>query len=341
MRPSMVVLALVALCLAPLVSAQNSAPALAKQTPKSADSAGEPQSASTTPQRSATTPEPPEMLWECDQNNCAQLQGIWVFQGSHGQAMWNVGSEPATLTIKQFDGTHIVIDRVDPPDAVASRNLAGNGASLRVEYTGTISGSHIDGTAVWDKVPGKPYPWSATIVKEVCKNGTSCPLTADQRMQLGLNLFNSHLHVAALDVFAVDEDTNPDVKGFAAFSLAKGSGPASSARDDHAFQLANESAAAGSGVGMVVLGRFYEDGVGTPVNAALGAQWLERGQAVLDVREAQAQQPQTLLQWLGQALLAASMDGGGGSSDSDTTRNMQQKAAQRAWEQTNQAHPHN
>jgi hypothetical protein len=231
-------------------------------------------------------------MYECEQRDCAQYAGVWAFQGNLGQAIWHNGAM-GVLTVKQFDGRHIVIDRVDPPDSSASKSLVGNGGSLRVEYTGTITGDHVEGTAVWDKVPGLPYPWSATIPATLCATAQDCPLSSDQLVDLGGNAYDAKEYDAAYNCFkAATGQGNADGAGYLAFLIY--SAKNSSAQEEaSAFLLAQDSAKANSWVGMVVLGKMYYGGVGTKPDPVLAKYWFDKGQSLKTQQElASNQQPQ-------------------------------------------------
>jgi len=216
-------------------------------------------------------------MYECDQKKCPQLAGLWLFEGNRGIAMWHVG-EWADLTIKQYDGAHIVIDRVDPPEAPASKNFVGNGGSLRMQYTGAITGNRIEGSAVWDKAPKQPTTWSASITPIPCDLWQLCPLTGEQLVNFGVAAIHAKLYDAALQIFKTFPHNGYLAEGEALEAAAlywKKGGPAV---DAEAFQLAQLSADQNSSLGLFVLGKFYQEGVGTKANPQLGNELLRKSQ---------------------------------------------------------------
>lgn len=291
----------------------------------------------------AVSAQPTMVMYECDQSNCDQLGGVWVFEGNRGHAVWRIG-EVADLTIKQFDGQHIVIDRVDPPDTAASRNFVGNGGSFRVEYTGTVSGNRMEGTDVWDKAPGYPVTWSATMPTSLCATAQDCPLTTALLLTLGGKAYEANQKGAALLCFLAAANQGDALgEAVAAYVLYEEKG--SSARQAEGFQLAQRSAAANNAVGMIVLADMYRDGVGTKPDVVQAKFWFDKGEAQKALDDAARQQQQIrinfqqmLLAGVAEMLMSGST-GDDGSSGSGMTP-MQQRGAQRAWQQTYQGSAH-
>jgi len=103
-------------------------------------------------------------MMECESadNTCAQPNPqygfSWSFNGTAGTITSPTDATGAQLTIESMDGEKIVIHRVDSSGPTAGRSGT---------YTGTIQGSHINGTVewVWPEHPGYPVTgvWSAVL----------------------------------------------------------------------------------------------------------------------------------------------------------------------------------
>jgi hypothetical protein len=236
-------------------------------------------------QRPADKPQLPRVIYTCERSDCTNLGGLWVFEGTQGQALWHVGAMGA-VTIKQFDGKHIVVDRADPPGTFSSRLKPGPDGYFRAEYTGTINGPYIEGTETWVDVANfQPVPWSATIKEDACGSGESCPLTAKQIGDLGLNAFKAKLYSSAYILFKIDGDAGyADAQAYEAIALSKMHGGPE--KDKEAFRLAQMSASK-CAVGMGVLGKFYQKGIGTEANPELGAELIRKAYRMADEEEAQ------------------------------------------------------
>lgn len=308
MRLSLVFVGMLGASLNPLLQAQT-----VRNVPPAADAGSRPAASA------AVSQQPPTVMYECDQGNCAQLGGVWIFEGNSGEAMWGVGAR-GELTIRQFDGQHIVIDRVDPPDSPASRNLVGNGGSFRVEYTGIVTGSHIEGSSIWDRAPGSPIPWSATIKQDLC-TAADCPLKSNQLVNLGGKAYEHNQNQAALLCFlAAANQGNALGQAVAAYVLYEEKG--GSDRQAQAFQLAQRSAASNNAIGMIVLGDLYRDGVGTKADVVQAKYWFDKGKAQKALDDAAAAQQQIridfqqmLLAGVAEMLMSAATGDDSGASD--------------------------
>ena len=275
-----------------------------------------------------SSPALPQALMECDPNQCeAANGGVWVFEGSQGQGMWRAGPV-GSLIIEKFDGRTIVVSRADPPHTATSW-AAGPDGYFRAVYTGTIHGDEIAGTVVSSLNPANPAPWHATVVKNLCVPFADCPLTMQQMLDLGGNLYQAGLHLAGERCFRVAaEQGDTDGEAYLAFVLYQDK--ANPAKAAEAFQWATKSAAGNSGLGELLLGRMYQHGIGTTVNLQLAKHWLDKGHAdIKQAEEAEAQRQaqqrsqasaQTLVQGLVLgAILAAIVGGSGGSSAADSS----------------------
>jgi hypothetical protein len=54
--------------------------------------------------------------YECEVDQCPKelhKHAVWIFEGNHGEALWPHG-EIADVTVKSFDGSKVVIERLPP-----------------------------------------------------------------------------------------------------------------------------------------------------------------------------------------------------------------------------------
>jgi hypothetical protein len=201
--------------------------------------------------------------------------------------MWRFGPV-ASLSIDKFDGHTIVISRTDPPNS-ASSGFAPDG-QFRAVYTGAIHGNRIDGTVVWNGDVNHAGTWYAAISQKLCVSFADCPLTMQQILDLGGNMYQAGLHSAGERCFRVAaEQGDTDGEAYLAFVLYQDKG--NPARAAEAFKWATRSAAGNNGLGEVLLGHIYQHGVGTAPNAELAQSWLDKGHARMkQVEAAQLQQ---------------------------------------------------
>ncbi len=139
----------------------------------------------------------PASLLECEGDQCTRGGGggLWVFEGTRGEAMWRYGAV-AELTVERFDGYTIVLDRADPPGTYSSR-WAGPDGYFRARYSGTLRGNRIDGTVFFNGDTTHPGTWYATVSETPCGIGATCPLTIDQVRLLGRRSAEARLQQAA------------------------------------------------------------------------------------------------------------------------------------------------
>ena len=96
------------------------------------------------------------------------------------------------------------------------------------------------------------------------------------------------------------EQGDTDGEAYLAFVLYQDKG--NPARAAEAFKWATKSAAGNNGLGEILLGRLYQQGVGTAPNAELAQSWLDKGHARMKQVET-AQVEQQARQAIGQAAL--------------------------------------
>ena len=277
----------------------------------------------------------PQQLTECEGGQC----GAWVFEGSRGLGMWAKGAI-ADLTIRQFDGRRIVIYRDDPVGSFSSPwGINGHFTAL---YTGTINGDQVRGTVLWN---GRDSGvWSATLSKGSCSR--DCPLETQQMLDLGADLYQAGLHVAAARYWRpMAVQGNSDAEAYLAEVMYEQKGDAAAARE--AFDWATKSADQGNGSGELVLGSLYKHGYGTPVNMQQAKYWINKGQADTKAQQAQAQQQaqmqqaqsdnKALLRDLAIAAIVTAYLGGGGtdspSPSGTTTEDIQRRTNEMNWYQ--------
>lgn len=267
---------------------------------------------------SAQVPRPapaalPSVMYECESAQCGLgNDGVWIFEGDSGRALWQQGAR-AALSITRFDGKNIVIDRADPPGTVSSA-WAGPDGYFRAHYVGTVRGNEITGNVTWTGRTTSYGQWKATIATTVC--GPGCQLDVDRIIELGDDAYKAHLLTAALRcmTFAADQG-NADGQGMEAYILYKQGGTA--AQLSRAFHMAQESANRNSPIGMIAIGKMYQAGAGTPADPMTGKMWIEKGRQVEQAQEAAAQaQGLSWQQLLALAIVAGSRSGGGDSDSS-------------------------
>ena len=192
--------------------------------------------------------------------------------------MWHYGAV-ANMTIDSWDGTNIVISRLDPPGTYSSQWAMPDGY-FRAKYTGAVvDGNRIEGDVVWDENPKNAGKWHATIQTELCDATQKCPLEMAQILSLGLLAYGNKVYGAAFDTFLyAAKEGSPHGKGLLANMLyeEKGNGP----RQVRGFELAQDSATTGSAFGMEALGKMYRDGIGTQRNAKMAKYWFEKAAQV-------------------------------------------------------------
>jgi Sel1 repeat len=260
----------------------------------------------------------PAAITECDGNQCTQGGGgaIWLFEGAHGQAMWKYGAI-ANLTVTAFDGHTIAIHREDPNPSYSSPRFADPGKRsdgvFFADYTGTIRGSRIYGTVVWNG--GGSGTWYATIPEGLCDPIEECPLDVNKVMQLAHNALQAKLDSSALLCYRIAAaQGNGDAKGLAGTMILSGIG--TRPNPPQAVPLLTDSANGGSYYGMLGLSLMYEVGAGTPKDPQRAAYWKER--ANRRIEELQAIQAQrAMLGEIVSSFLGSLFDGGSSSSQSE------------------------
>lgn len=120
------------------------------------------------------------ILYECEADQCPHDQhkhGVWIFEGNRGEALWPFGAV-ADLTIRSFDGSKIVIERVDRPESSSMRSADPATHTFHATYTATLNPvSHsFDGTVSFDGdfngAKGMNAEWTGTLGDgELCERG--------------------------------------------------------------------------------------------------------------------------------------------------------------------------
>jgi hypothetical protein len=239
----------------------------------------------------------PAIMFQCEGDQCTSPRGgggaVWVFKGSRGQAMWKYGAI-ANLTIERYDGHTIVIHREDPNPSYSSPRFADpakrSDGVFFADYVGVVHGSRVDGTVSWNG--GGKGTWYATIPQALCDPFSTCPLNADQLVQLGKNSLNNKLNRPALLCFwAAGVQGNSDGKAFAGIMIRDGAGtPANPARG---LTILKESANENNYSGELALAQSYELGVGVPKSSVQADYWKTRAaKRAQEIQQQAAQQKQ-------------------------------------------------
>jgi hypothetical protein len=221
------------------------------------------------------------ILYECEGDQCPHDQhkhAVWIFEGNNGEAIWPYGAV-ADLTVKSFDGSKIVIERVDRRESSSTKWADPATRNFHATYTATLNPAtrSFDGSVTFDGdfngAKGTGAEWTATLGDgEVCDRMLLCDVNDAAIMQLGLNAFNANLHDAALLCFKAAEGQNIDAEGMIGVMTFRGI--ALRADQQAGFALLNKTATAGSEVGQFALAEIYDKGVdGVPRNPQLAAFW--------------------------------------------------------------------
>ena len=259
-----------------LIAALSLSLSLSAQTNRSALGNGSGAPASSKKQVVAVAQLPPVIV-SCEGDQCDhQGAGLWVFDGNEGRAAWGYGAV-ANMTIDSFDGHSIVISRADPRGTYSSRWAMPDGI-FRARYTGTVDGNMIHGSVYFNGDSAHPASWQATIQSSICSIPQDCALGASSLTAFGLDAYKAGRHAVGLKILKAASAYDPDAEGYVAYIMGEDKSKVEQAR---AFTYARQSAEAGSGVGMVALGDFYRDGIGTAVNAQTATYWTNKGEALI------------------------------------------------------------
>ncbi len=228
-----------------------------------------PSSAHTT----VTTPQKTMFMWECDADQCEKGAGgaIWVFQGSHGQAVWHYGAV-ADLTIRSFDHGAIVVHRVDPIDSYSTQYTGGR--QFFADYSGEVDGGNINGGAFI--VAGTLHDkWKGGVIEGLC-DGEQCPLDPYQLVELGENSLQAKLYTAAFLSFkAAARRGDYDGEAYAAMMLLDGN-PELQSDPTSALQMLEDSAMHDSLTGERGLAQMYRAGIAVPKDPRWAKLWDDK-----------------------------------------------------------------
>jgi hypothetical protein len=273
---------------------------------------------STSPYRSniSSGPAVPRALYQCEADQCTSPNGgggaVWVFEGRRGQALWKFAAI-ASLTVEKFDGRTIVIHREDPNPSYSSPRFAD--LKKRVDgvffadYVGTIRGNRVTGTVTWNG--GGHGTWYASIHDDFCMQMSSCPISANQLLQLGQNSVHAKLYNVGYECFRIAAlQKNFDGLGLAGLMMVKGLG--TPANPSAGLALLNQSAIHGSYFGEDGLAQVYDRGIpGVPRSPELAAFWKKAAADEQQQEAAQAESQRRARQMAQQQQLNADLLVGG------------------------------
>jgi TPR repeat protein len=250
------------------------------------------------PQPAPAPAKPPlVILYECEADQCGHEQhkhGVWIFEGNHGEALWPYGAV-ADLTVKSFDGSKIVIERVDRPESSSAKWADPTTRTFHATYSATLNPvSHsFDGSVSFDGdfngAKGANAEWTGTLGDgEVCDRMMLCDVNDVAITRLGMNAFDANLRDAALLCFRAAESQNIDAEGMIGLMTFRGIGMKQDLKAG--FALLNKTATAGSEVGQYALAEIYDKGVdGIPKNPQLATLWRAKAEKTAqDLATAQA-----------------------------------------------------